>query len=118
MTTIRLFGLITLCWLLTGCFARGGVIGDVERVYEHDVAGVHAAALAVLASEGVSVDEASVDAASSLIRADYADGARVTIHSERLAERTTTVTIQVGTFGDEARSQHLADAMRQALASN
>ena len=101
--------------LLTGCFARGGISGDTSANLDATVVAIHEAALTTLTLNGLSIEKKGADVSSALIRGRYADNTPVTIHVQQLTSNASTMTIQVGTFGDEKRSQVILEGITQQL---
>ncbi|MFW5751453.1 MAG: DUF3568 family protein [Planctomycetota bacterium] len=99
----------------SGCLARGGLAGELERNLDASVALVHQAVLAVVRTRGLDLQTESVDHTDSLIKARGADNTPITFHTERFTDKASQLTIQIGTFGDEARSRELFDAIAEHL---
>ena len=91
----------------TSCMARGGLMGALKENLDYTVPAVHGAYLKALKAEGISIKEEKSDGSSGIIKANFADGGAVTIHTVRLTEKASTVTVQVGAFGNDVRQQAL-----------
>lgn len=109
--------LIPICvvMLVGGCLARGGLAGSVSENFDAPVDAVHQAVLSTMRAERLDIQSESVDAATSLIKAQYADDTKLTVHTERLTEKASRVTVQVGSFGNEERSKALLKGVRERL---
>ena len=54
---------------------------------------------------------------STFIKTEFDDGKRVKIHINALTERSSKITIRIGVFGDETKSQMLLNAIQKRLGS-
>ncbi|MFW5845468.1 MAG: DUF3568 family protein [Planctomycetota bacterium] len=112
MRTFLLIGTILSC---IGCFARGGVYGELRENLDASVQEVHEAVTATLRAQDLAIEEESVDQQTSLVKGRFADGVQVNLHTERFTDRASRLTIQVGTFGDGKRSQALLEGIEKRL---
>ena len=101
--------------LLSSCFARGGVMGEVRVNIDARLEDIHKAVVATLRTEKINIEEDKSDAMTSLVKGRYADGEALTIHAERLTQKASTMTIQVGLFGNEMRSNALLEEIGRRL---
>jgi len=97
----------------TVAYMRGDL--DTEEPYRLDV--VYAAAREAAKQLELSVLEGKTekDALSALIVARDAADKRVTIHLKAQTEQTTRVSIRIGTFGDQTKSQMVYNRIRENL---
>ena len=105
--------------LLVGAAAGvGGVTyvkGALEKNFDHSVKEVHRATLKGLKDLKMFVREEKNDVHSTFIKAEFDDGKRVKIHINALTERSSKITIRIGVFGDETKSQILLNAIQKRL---
>jgi hypothetical protein len=89
--------------------------GTVLDAFTDDLAAVRRATLAALAQQGLAVDSDEHDATQAHIEADLSDGATVTVTLTPMDGGGTQAAVQIGAFGDEARSRAVLGWIRQAL---
>ncbi len=99
--------LFVIAILSCSCFARGGISGDVGVTIDTDIATLHKAVVGTLRAEKIMIKKEAADTMTSLVEGKYADETSVTIHSRLLTSKVTSMTIQIGMFGDELRSSAL-----------
>jgi hypothetical protein len=89
--------------------------GDLEAVESASFGKVYAATKAMLEELELSVTKDSKDAISAVIIARDAEDKKVTIKLSGTPERTTTISIRVGLFGDERKSRLIYQKIRENL---
>lgn len=126
------FALI-VAFTLTGCswkqvlgtvglagVAAGGVAGyyylegDLEADIEDDIDDVYEATLKALDDEGWDVEDKDLDDEDGKIVAEKGDD-KVTIKLKEKDDDETHLSIRVGTFGDEKKSEDILDAIEDRL---
>jgi hypothetical protein len=101
-----------------GAGAAGAVAymqGDLETSEPYDIATVYAAAQKAAADLKLYVLESGQDALSATVVARDAADKRITIKLKSVTEKTTKVSVRVGTFGDDAKSQMVYNRIRENL---
>ena len=93
-------------------------MGEVRVNIDAGLADIHKAVVTTLRIEKITIEEDKSDAMTSLVKGRYADGEKVTIHAEKLTQQASTMTIQVGLFGDELRSNALLEEIGRRLPKN
>ena len=111
LITLLLFIVI----LTSSCFARGGISGEVAVTIDTDIMSLHKAVVETLREEKIQIKKDSADTMSSLVEGKYADETSVTIHSRMLTSKVSSMTIQIGIFGDELRSAALLEEIGKRL---
>lgn len=117
MLVQRTFLILIIC-LLSSCFARGGVMGEVRVNIDASLEDIHKAVVTTLRIEKITIEEDKSDAMTSLVKGRYADGEKLTIHAEKLTQKASTMTIQIGLFGNELRSNALLEEIGRRLPKN
>jgi hypothetical protein len=64
---------------------------------------------------GYSTEKASQDALKGVITAREADGGRIDVTLERMADRVTEIEVSVGPFGNEAKARMILDKLLARL---
>ena len=93
-------------------------MGEVRVNIDASLEDIHKAVVTTLRIEKITIEEDKSDAMTSLVKGRYADGEKLTIHAERLTQKASTMTIQVGLFGDELRSNALLEEIGRRLPKN
>ena len=83
------------------------VRGDLEATEAKDIQVVYSAALQAVEDLHLNLISNSQDALSATILARDASDKKITIKMKATGEQTTKLSIRVGTFGDEAKSQQI-----------
>lgn len=91
------------------------VTGAMEATEEHPLDTVYAAAAKAVEKLDFKNVSSSKDALEGLIKSETADGTSVKVRVEKVTDSTTKITIRVGTFGDEAKSAQVLEAIRKEL---
>jgi hypothetical protein len=117
-----IFSLITMSGcipLLIGAAAGAGGItyakGALVQNVDHTVSEVHKAGVAALKKLDLFVTEDKLDKHTAVIRAEYNDGQKIQVFIDALTERSSKITIRIGTFGDRAQSEIILDAIQKKL---
>lgn len=90
------------------------VEGDLEADIEDDIDDVYDATLEALDDEGWDVEDKDLDDEDGKIVAEKGDDT-VTIKLKEKDDDETHVSIRVGTFGDEEKSEDILDAIEDRL---
>jgi hypothetical protein len=111
--------LVQGCMLaVVGAGAAGTVAyirGDLEAVESRNIDAVYAATKKAVDELGFKVTKHTKDALGAEIVARDAADKKVTIKLKTTAENTTQLSIRVGTFGDETKSQLIYDKIKENL---
>jgi len=117
--------LITATGLLQGCMlavvgvgAAGTIAyirGDLEAVESESLDAVYEATLAALKELELTVTEKPKDALEARIVVRDSQDRKITIKLTNTAEKTTKLSIRVGTFGSETRSRLIYQKIREHL---
>ncbi len=92
-------------------FVKGKLIHNVD----HTVAQTNKASVKALKSLDLFIISDELNKRSSVIKAEYEDGDKISIFIDALTERSTKITIRVGTFGDIEASQAILNAILKKL---
>lgn len=92
-------------------YAKGALIKNVD----HTVSKVHKAGLAALKKLNLFVTTDELNKRSALIRAEYENGQKIQIFIDALTERSSKITIRIGTFGNQEQSQIILNAIQKKL---
>ncbi len=92
--------------------------GKLESKEAASVPHVQKATVNALAQLKLPVFNERGDAATARVESRYSDGTPVTIDLESKGTSVTQVSIRVGTFGDQGRSQQLLSAINRNLPAN
>ncbi len=121
---------ILFCWsvnasgcaaVLLGAGAGAGVagttyvMGKLEDEVDKPVTQVHRAAVAGLKSLDLPVDKDRSDKLGAEIESETADQKKIWISIHSLGKTRSKIVIRVGLLGDEVRSRHILDAIRQRV---
>jgi hypothetical protein len=120
--------LFVLCIQLSGCapavFVVGGaagagavvwVKGKLEEELNLPLSKVHQASLAALQELELPVQADRKDMLAAEIRSEFADGKDIWIDIRSLTESSTKITIRVGMFGDQSRSERILETVHRHL---
>ena len=99
--------LLVVALLSTSCLARGGISGEIRTNIDATLEALYTASVETLRVEKITIEEDKSDAMTALVKGRYADGTQVTIHCELLTQKATSITIQIGLFGNKTRSEAL-----------
>ena len=91
------------------------VKGDLEAVVEATPRKVVAKTEAALESMGIAVLAANANDVEGTVNARTADDKKIMIKVSKQTEATSTLSIRVGTFGDEAMSQAIYEKIKAKL---
>ena len=89
--------------------------GKLSFTTSHDVKACHEATIPALAELGVDVTSDTTDMLAGRIKGVTATGEDVKIDLEPQSTHVTKVDIRVGFWGNKARSQMIADAIKKRL---
>ena len=104
--------------LLVGAAAGAGIAyvkGTLEANFDRPVKTVHKASVAALKVLKLEIKDEDVSQHSSEIKAEYQDGIKVNIKTEALTEHTSKISIRIGVFGDQTKSEMILDAIKKRL---
>ncbi len=105
--------------LLVGAAAGAGGIayikGTLEKNFDRPVKRAHKATLAALKDLKLVIKEEELNQHSSKIKAEYPDETKVYIDITALTEKSSTIKIRVGIFGDQDKSQMILNAVMKRL---
>ena len=109
--------LLSLALIVQGCVAAAvglgaaGTIayiqGDMESVETKNIEVVYSAALEAVDQLQLSLISNSQDGLTATVIARDAEDKKITIKMKSEGEQTTKLSIRVGTFGDETKSQQI-----------
>ena len=89
--------------------------GDLGAVESRNIDAVYAATKKAADELGLKVTRDTKDSLGAVIVARDAQDKKVTIKLKTTAENTTELSIRVGTFGDETKSQLIYDKIKENL---
>lgn len=119
---LSIFSLMTMSGcipLLIGAVAGAGgfsyVKGALVKNVDHTVSKVHKAGLAALKKLDLFVTADELNRRSAFIRAEYENGQKIQIFINALTERSSKITIRIGTFGNQEQSQMILNAIEKKL---
>ncbi len=104
-----------------GAGAAAGVVtykyisGELRVQYPYPLEKVWYATEEAVKDMGISVTERARDTFSGSLKGKTATGTPVSIKAKQLEERVTLIKIRIGTFGDEAASMRIKDAIDRRL---
>lgn len=105
--------------LLVGAAAGAGgvayVRGTLEKNVDHSVAQVHKAAGEACKNLKISIQSDDLNQHSARIKGTLDDGKKVQIDVTSLTERSSTIQIRIGMFGDETKSQMILNVIQKKL---
>jgi hypothetical protein len=117
-----------LCVISSGCVGAALVAGagagigsysyikgELKTTYSASLKQTWTHTLAALDSLGLTVGFKQVDALGGKIEARRADGKAVKLRLTPVSDRTTTVGVRVGTFGNRGQSEQVLGAIRKQL---
>jgi len=117
--------LIGTAALLQGCLAvvvgagAAGTVayvkGDLEAVESKDINTVYEATLKAMEQLELSVSKKTKDAMSALIIARDSQDKKVTVKLSATAEGATKLSIRIGVWGSETKSQFIHDQIKKNL---
>ncbi len=107
--------LLFLLLFFGSCFARGGVSGELRQHVDAALPELHKAVVETLRVQKITIEENKIDEMTALVVGSYADGSKVTIHCELLTLKASTITIQIGLFGDKLKSNALMQEIGSRL---
>jgi len=91
------------------------VKGDLKRNYEAPLDKTWQAAVKSVEDLGLTTESKQNDAFNGVIKGKMADGKSFTVNVKRLEENLTEVSVRVGTFGDQDRSEAIHDKILSNL---
>lgn len=119
---------LLLAWVSAGCTlfvlgagAGGGaagaayVMGKLEAQLDAPVQQVHQATINGLKSLDLPIKEEKADKLTGRVLSETAAEKAITVDIESVSERRSELTIRVGTFGDEAQSRKILEAIKAKL---
>lgn len=122
LSVLCVFSLMTMIGcvpLIIGAAAGAGsmiyIKGSLVRNVDHTVARVNKASVAALKDLGLFVMSDELNKRSSVIKAEYEDGKSVSVFIDALTERSSKITIRIGVFGDQDRSQGILNVILMEL---
>ena len=92
-------------------FVKGKLIHNVD----HTVSQVNKASLKALKDLHLFVTSDELNKRSSVIKAEYESGKNISVFIDALTERSSRITIRIGTFGDPEKSQAILNAILKKL---
>lgn len=92
-------------------YVKGALIKNVDK----PVAKVHKASLSAIEGLDLFITSDELNKHSAIIKAEYEDGKKVKVFIDALTERSSKITIRIGTFGDDDRSQVILTAIQKKL---
>lgn len=123
--TLLVIMLIAVTGLLQGCMlavvgvgAAGTIAyirGDLEAVESETIDTVYEATLTAVKELELTVTEKSKDALEARVVVHDSQDRKTTIKLKTTAEKTTKLSIRVGTFGSETRSRLIYQKIREHL---
>lgn len=123
--TVKTLALIAVCVSLAGCGAAviaGGaagsvfyVKGDLEATLENPYENVWDAAHKGLDDLGLTVTKEGKGSEEAEIETKRLDGKKIKIRIKPLTKNTSKINIRIGTFGDEAGSKQIFEAIKSHL---
>lgn len=121
--TIALVAALAIPLGLPGCSSSpppaagtfNAVTRELEATLDAPIDRAFAAGERAVKDMKFEVSSARSDALVGVIRASMADGTAVHVELKKVTDRTTLVTIKIGTLGDQAVSRSLLDQIRKNL---
>ncbi|NVM21588.1 MAG: DUF3568 family protein [Desulfobacterales bacterium] len=116
--SIQITGCQSAAFLAGGAAGAGGVMyvrGKLQEKLAAPVPKVHQATIAALKELELPVEKDKKDKLTAKIESQFADGKPIWIDIHSIAKSSTKITIRVGTFGDELRSNRLLDTIRSHI---
>jgi hypothetical protein len=118
--------LVLLAVSVSGCVALavgaaagvGGyawVNGELVKEYQVSAEKLQRAATRGLKSQNVVISDQQGDRLSAKISGKFADGKKIAIAIEAMTEKSSKMKIRVGMFGDQTRSELIANAIEKNL---
>ena len=105
--------------LLVGAAVGAGGIsyakGALAKNVEHDLQDVHAATLKALKKLDLFVTADEVNKHDSKVHAEFQDGEKINIFLDAITEHNTKITIRIGVFGHQEKSQLILNAIELNL---
>jgi len=105
--------------LLIGAAAGIGgmtyVKGTLVHNVDHTVKKVNKASMLALKELNLFILSDELNNRSSVIKAEYEDGKSISVFADAITERSSKITIRVGTFGDQVKSQAILNAILKKL---
>ena len=92
-------------------FVKGKLVHNVD----HTVDQVHKASLKALKDLDLFVISDELNKRSSVTKAEYENGEKISVFIDVLTERSSKITIRVGTFGDHEESQAILNLILKKL---
>jgi hypothetical protein len=89
--------------------------GNLTATTDASLDNAFAAAKQAMNDMGYSTEKASQDALKGVITAREADGGRIDVTLERMADRVTEIEVSVGPFGNEAKARMILDKLLARL---
>jgi len=122
LNILCIFSLMTMAGcvpLLIGAAAGVGgmtfVKGKLVHNVDHTVSQANKASLKALKDLDLFVTSDELNKRSSVIKAEYESGKKISIFIDALTERSSKITIRIGTFGDHEKSQAILNAILKRL---
>jgi len=122
LTIFCIFSLITMAGcipLLIGAVAGVGgmtyIKGSLVHNVDDTVKRVNKASMEALKDLELFVISDELNRRSSVIKAEYENGKDVSVFVDALTERSSKITIRVGVFGDQVKSQAILNAILRNL---
>ena len=122
LNILCMFSLITMVGcipLLIGAVAGAGGMTYMKGALIHNVDNTvdeaNEASLEALKDLQFFVVSDELNKRSSVIKAEYESGKKVSVFIDALTERSSKITIRVGTFGDQEESQAILNAILKKL---
>ncbi len=90
--------------------------GELVRNFEKPMGAVYAATLNVIKSMGLYVKKKAKGPFEARVESSLADGKGVNIKIKKTSSKTSEVTIRVGAFGNEQKSNYIMRQIEKRLA--
>ena len=90
--------------------------GELTRNYEKPMGTIYAASLNAVKGMGLSVNKKTKGPFEARVETTLADGKGVFIKIKKLSSKSTEVSIRVGAFGNEQKSNHILRQIEKRLA--
>jgi hypothetical protein len=106
------------CLLAAAGAGAGGavyVMGDVEEVLSAPTEKVAKASVKALEALKLTVVSEAASALEGKVIGWTSDDKKITITMKREGDKSTKISIRIGTFGDEARSLQILDEIKKRL---
>ncbi|MBF0554828.1 MAG: DUF3568 family protein [Nitrospirae bacterium] len=122
----RVLLLATLVIQLCGCVAAvvgagagvgtyAYISGKLKYDFDHSVLYVHRATKEALEDMKLPIYEDRSDKLSAVLKSKFADGDEINISMESLSDRSSSISIRVGIFGNEKKSLSILEEIKRHI---